>query len=104
MRLLLATALWINPLPAIAQAPGSKSAQPQAAQPVVDFYGDPLPDGAVARMGTICFRHESYAGLLTAFSPDGKWLATSGRGIKLWHATTARLLWTHAAEHWGTWT
>jgi WD40 repeat protein len=104
MSLLLATALCIDLLVAAEQAPGPKSAQAQAARPAADFYGDPLPDGAVARMGTIRFRHESHGGLLTAFSPDGKWLATSGRGIKLWEAATGKLLWKHTAAHWGTWT
>src|SRR5262249_34589978 len=50
----------------------------------LDRYGDPLPEGAVARMGTVRFRH---AGLRSvAFSSDGKRLVTAGvdRNIALW--------------------
>jgi RNA polymerase sigma factor (sigma-70 family) len=40
-------------------------------QPAADLHGDPLPDGAVSRLGTVCFRLETYAHL-AAYAPDSK--------------------------------
>lgn len=51
-----------------------------------DLYGDPLPPGAIARIGTIRLRNSGEISRL-ALSPDGKLLATvSHRGIRLWNA------------------
>jgi WD40 repeat protein len=67
------------------QAPaGPPEAEPRPAAPApekkqaakTDLYGDPLPEGAVARLGTLRFRGtpDSRAVLL-AYAPDGKTLA-----------------------------
>jgi RNA polymerase sigma factor (sigma-70 family) len=57
-----------------------------------DSHGDLLPEGAIARLGTLRFRHEGEAGSV-AFSPDGKTLgATSAGSIFLWEAATGKPL------------
>ena len=53
--------------------PAAKETSAPKTDPVltrVDKFGDPLPDGAVRRFGTLRFRHESVAAL--AFTGDGK--------------------------------
>jgi WD40 repeat protein len=55
----------------------------------VDRAGDPLPPGAVARLGTTRFRHGS-AIRQVAYTPDGEILTTLGDDgvIRLWDAAT----------------
>jgi len=54
----------------------------------LDAHGDPLPDGAVARLGTVRFNHGD--GLLNLlYSPDGKEVISTGGGIvRVWDAAT----------------
>ena len=57
--------------------PGFVARAQQVEAPKVDLYGDPLPDKAVARMGTVLLRHPlSHIGIATAFAPDSRLLAT----------------------------
>src|SRR6516164_8644363 len=63
----------------------------EPARPRLDAYGDPLPDGALARVGTLRLRHAGSA-INVAFAPDGKSLASSGNDglIRLWGVATGK--------------
>jgi RNA polymerase sigma factor (sigma-70 family) len=54
----------------------------------VDAHGDPLPEGAVARLGTVRFNHcDGLHSLL--FSPDGRTILSLGSGwLSRWDAAT----------------
>jgi RNA polymerase sigma factor (sigma-70 family) len=77
--------------------PGVMSLRP--AKPVrqkparIDLYGDPLPPGALARLGTVRLRHGSHV-LAVAFPPDGKSLISTGNDatVRAWDLATAREL------------
>jgi WD40 repeat protein len=71
----------------------------EAPRPRLDLLGDPLPAGAVARLGTQRFkrlpqpgRHEAYAIANVLFSGNGMKIATCGawfnRELHLWHAAS----------------
>ena len=52
-----------------------------------DCFGDPLPTGAVARLGTTRFHRSTCA----AYSPDGKTIVTADRDeVNVWDAATAQ--------------
>jgi RNA polymerase sigma factor (sigma-70 family) len=69
--------------------PGATAAAPkpegQASLPRRDLFGDPLPPGAVARLGSLRFRTGSRGWL--GFSPDGK---TVGVCRSLWDPATGK--------------
>ncbi len=60
----------------------------------MDLHGDPLPAGAIARMGTLRWRHTGYV-QSAVFSPDGKLIASTCNErdedeVWLWDAATGR--------------
>src|SRR5262245_36106368 len=58
----------------------------------VDRYGDPLPPGSVARLGTLRFRGP--LAWRIAYTPDGKAIVSGGSDgkVRVWGARTGREL------------
>ena len=76
---------------ASASQPEKPTAEPVAAVRN-DLYGDPLPDGALARLGSARLRH---AGIhQVVFSADGKSLASTGNDnvVRRWEVSSGKLL------------
>lgn len=66
------------------------------AQPRTDSFGDPLPAGALYRLGTIRLRHQGTQALF--FSTDGAQLLSHGSGeLRLWDVASGELKQQRAA-------
>src|SRR5262245_10020374 len=65
-----------------------------AEPPHTDDHGDPLPPGAVARLGTVRLRHvvrDGSGAACVAFSPDSKTLVSGGDvGLRAWDMATCK--------------
>src|SRR5438045_503571 len=61
-----------------------------ALTPLTSFAADPLPDKALARLGTIRFHPRKVIGV--AFAPDGSILATASADstVRFWNPATGR--------------
>jgi RNA polymerase sigma factor (sigma-70 family) len=74
---------------ALPTTPASADREPAAR---ADQQGEPLPAGAVARVGSSRLRHGSYLASL-GYSADGSMLISSGaRRIRVWDARSGKLL------------
>ena len=64
--------------------------EPQKPTPQTDLYGDPLPVGAVARLGSIRLRHAGMSDFI--FTSGGKTILSAGsdRVLRLWDLDTGR--------------
>jgi WD40 repeat protein len=73
-----------------ASASGEKPA-PQAKQPRLDLYGDPLPEGAIARLGTVRLDHGGPVGCLL-YSHDGKTVISGGstKTVRWWDVVSGK--------------
>jgi len=80
-----------QPQQAVAPSAGTVQTKPTSAslqnskQPRLDLYGDPLPEGAIARLGTVRLYHRGPARLhpnspvsCLVYSPDGKTVFAGG--------------------------
>jgi RNA polymerase sigma factor (sigma-70 family) len=84
----------LPPVVAIEPAPQESGKQPPAPQPTVDRFGDPLPEGVTARLGTVRLRQGFYI-TRVAFALDGKTLVSEGGGagfydVALWDPATGK--------------
>lgn len=72
--------------------------EPVDSEPLVDRYGDSLPAGAIARLGTTRFRHGGSV-LAVAYAADGKSLVTASEDetVRRWDAVSGKELARFAA-------
>jgi RNA polymerase sigma factor (sigma-70 family) len=75
-------------------APPKQNAEKQISR--VDAFGDPLPDEALARLGTTRLRHGALV-YSVVFAPDGKTLATADASgfVYVWESDTGKQRWQY---------
>lgn len=85
-RLILALALFAVPSMLAAQDRPKNDVR-------LDRFGDPLPAGAVGRLGTVRFRHPHWVNAVV-FTPDGSMLASACQdgSARLWDADTGKVI------------
>jgi WD40 repeat protein len=81
--------LWVA-IFLIFATPGLGAAQEKPAR--LDAFGDPLPEGALARMATIRFRHFGKSVITLDWSRDGKTIASLGYDnmVRIWELATGK--------------
>jgi WD40 repeat protein len=68
------------------------------APPLVDTFGDPLPRGAVARLGTVRWRHDGASAF--AFTRTGETLVSIGSGaVQFWEVKTGKVVRSFPVEN-----
>src|SRR5207245_4547658 len=79
-----------NELVALADEQRSQPKPEKANQPRLDLYGDPLPEGAIARLGTARWRTDGVDAM--AVAADGRTLLTANTetGITIWDMATGK--------------
>src|SRR6516225_12211195 len=86
-------------------AAGPVRGQPaEPKKPLVDLYGDPLPAGAIARLGTLRLRNVDDFYLRDqpslAWTPDGRFLVSGGGGrAVVWDAETGKEIRRFGSDH-----
>ncbi len=81
-----------RPAPEEAEPAGSSTKETAQARKLgTDLYGDPLPPGAVARLGSLQLRHSGLSEVV--FSADGKALISAGGDhvLRTWDVATGKL-------------
>jgi WD40 repeat protein len=95
-----------RPTPRETPREGGKSAADWSKVGPTDSYGDPLPPGAVARLGTRRLQHAARISSVV-FSPDGKTLAAADEEthsqeytstVRLWEAATGKAIRVYASS------
>jgi RNA polymerase sigma factor (sigma-70 family) len=77
-------------MPVAPQAPPSGRPEPSESKAErLDALGDPLPSGAVARLGSLRFHHNSIIRNIV-LSADGKWVVASDNIHRLWDALSGK--------------
>jgi WD40 repeat protein len=78
---------------ALGTGPRALAGEKAAERPRVDAAGDPLPPGAVARLGSLRLRHGATL-MSAAISPDGRRAASTGtdRSAYVWDIPSGRLV------------
>jgi WD40 repeat protein len=96
-RLVLCAAALFSPCTALS-ADRTRAAEPWPPNPPAirartDLYGDPLPPGAIARLGSVRMRHPPIAAWLCFSASGDQLISGDSRSIRLWDLKTGRERW-----------